>query len=186
MLKIWLGLFVTALTAHPTLAFAQRPTNATHIPSAEIIAVFESLNGAVDRQVRIVDIGGDTHLGVGILRRSETNVEGEDVRAILHHQVTEVYYVLSGSGVMVSGGSATGDDEFPADSFVVTELLGPSGRRTIRNGQTRVISAGDVVVIPAGVPHGFRHIEDQITYLSFRIDPDQLLPAGYANPVLNR
>ena len=186
MMKIWLGLFVTAMTAYPTLVFAQRPTNATHVPNAEIIAVYESLNGGVDRQVRIVDVGGDTNIGVGILQRRETNVEGEDVRAILHHQVTEVYYVLSGSGVMVSGGSATGDEEFPADSFVVTELLGPSGRRTIRNGQTRVISAGDVVVIPAGVPHGFRHIDDQITYLSFRIDPDQVLPAGYANPVLSR
>ena len=136
--------------------------------------------------MRVVDIGGDTHLDVGILQRREQDVEGDEVRAILHHRVTEVYYVLSGSGVLVTGGDATGDEEFPAESFVVTELLGPSGRRAIRNGQTQVISEGDVVVIPAGVPHGFRHIEDQITYLSFRIDPDQVLPAGYANPVLSR
>ena len=41
---------------------------------------------------------------------------------------------------------------------------------------------GDIVVIPAGVPHGFRHIQDQVTYLSVRVDPDQTLPTGYAHP----
>jgi len=114
MRKVWLGLFVAAMTTYATLMFAQRPTTATHVPNAEIIAVYESLNGGIDRQVRIVDVGGDTNVGVGILQRRESNVEGEDVGAILHHQVTEVYYVLSGSGVMVSGGSASGDEEFPA------------------------------------------------------------------------
>ena len=44
--------------------------------------------------------------------------------------------------------------------------------------------SGDVVVIPAGVPHGFRQIDEAITYLSIRIDPDQVLPAGYVNPVI--
>ena len=39
-----------------------------------------------------------------------------------------------------------------------------------------------MVVIPAGVPHGFRHIQDQITYLSIRVDPDQTLPVGYLHP----
>ncbi|GIS50772.1 MAG: hypothetical protein Ct9H90mP25_2060 [Gammaproteobacteria bacterium] len=38
------------------------------------------------------------------------------------------------------------------------------------------ISAGDVVVIPAGVLHGFRKILDQITYPNIRIDPDQVFP----------
>ena len=66
----------------------------------------------------------------------------------------------------------------------VLELIGPSGRRTVVNGQTQTISAGDVVVIPAGVPHGFRHIQDQITYLSIRVDPDQTLPVGYLHPSL--
>ena len=44
------------------------------------------------------------------------------------------------------------------------------------------VSTGDVVVIPAGVLHGFRKILDQITYLSIRIELDQVLPAGYIHP----
>jgi len=91
---------------------------------------------------------------------------------------------LSGSGILVTGGDATGDVEFPADNISVKELIGPSGSRTTTNGQTQAISAGDIVVIPAGVPHGFRHIQEQITYLSVRVDPDQTLPTGYAHPSL--
>lgn len=163
---------------------AQTPTSATHVPGQEIMTVYENLNDTIDQQIRVVDIGDDINVAVGILRRVNTRTEGEEVNAILHHRITEVYYVLSGSGILVTGGDATGNIEFPADNISVKELIGPSGSRKVTNGQTRAISAGDVVVIPAGVPHGFRHIQEQITYLSIRVDPDQVLQAGYAHPSL--
>jgi mannose-6-phosphate isomerase-like protein (cupin superfamily) len=169
-----------------TGSFAQAQTNGTHIPSAEIATVYENLGNTIDQQIRVVDIGDDINVAVGILQRVTTRTEGEEVTAILHHRVTEVYYILSGSGILVTGGDATGAVEFPADVSAVRELIGPSGSRTVTNGQTQTISAGDIVVIPAGVPHGFRHIQEQITYLSIRIDPDQLLPTGYAHPSLEQ
>jgi mannose-6-phosphate isomerase-like protein (cupin superfamily) len=181
-LKILVG--ATLLCAASPGLFAQTPTTATHVPNSEIMTVYENLNNTIDQQIRVVDIGGDINVAVGVLRRLETRTEGEEVNAILHHQITEVYYVLSGSGILVTGGNATGDVEFPADNTSVRELIGPSGSRTTTNGQTQAISAGDVVVIPAGVPHGFRHIQDQITYLSIRVDPDQVLPTGYEHPSL--
>ncbi len=46
------------------------------------------------------------------------------------------------------------------------------------------ITTGDVVVIPAGVAHGFSRILNQVTYLSIRVDPDQVLPAGYKHPLI--
>lgn len=158
--------------------------NATHIPAGEIRTVFEHLGETIDQQVRVVDIGDDINVAVGILRRVGTRTEGEAINAILHHRVTEVYYVLSGSGVLVTGGDQSDPQEFPADNTSVLELIGPSGRRTVINGQEQTIAEGDVVVIPAGVPHGFRHIQDQVTYLSIRVDPDQLLPTGYIHPSL--
>ncbi|MDP6653828.1 MAG: cupin domain-containing protein [Gammaproteobacteria bacterium] len=169
-----------------TGSFAQAPTNATHIPGAEIATVYENLGNTIDQQIRVVDIGDDINVAVGVLQRVSTRTEGEEVTAILHHRVTEVYYVLSGSGILVTGGDATDAVEFPADVSVVRELIGPSGSRTVTNGQTQTISAGDIVVIPAGVPHGFRHIQEQITYLSIRVDPDQTLPTGYAHPSLEQ
>ena len=121
-------------------------------------------------------------VAVGILKRVGTRTEGEEVTAIVHHRVTEVYYVLEGSGILVTGGDESDALEFPADNSSVLILIGPSGRRTVVNGQEQTVKPGDIVVIPAGVPHGFRHIQDQVTYLSVRVDPDQTLPTGYAHP----
>ncbi len=163
---------------------AQEPDNATHIPYAEIMTVFENLGDTIDQQIRTVDIGDDINVAVGILRRVGARTEGEEVTAILHHRVTEVYYILSGSGILVTGGDETDPVEFPADVTAVRELIGPSGRRTVTNGQVQAVAAGDIVIIPAGVPHGFRHIQEQITYLSIRVDHEQVLPAGYVHPSL--
>ncbi|PCJ16884.1 MAG: hypothetical protein COA96_18145 [SAR86 cluster bacterium] len=181
-LKIILGATLLC-TLSPSL-FAQRPTTATHVSRADIMTVFEHMEETIDQQIRVVDIGDEVNVGVGILQRIGTRTEGESVNAIVHHRITEVYYVLSGSGTLVTGGEISGDVEFPADNVSVLVLIGPSGARTVINGQTKTISAGDIVVIPAGVPHGFRNIQDQITYLSIRVDPSQVLPTGYEHPSL--
>jgi gentisate 1,2-dioxygenase len=86
--------------------------------------------------------------------------------------------------VLVTGGEESNPREFPSDNISVLELIGPSGSRTTIEGQVQTISTGDIVVIPAGVPHGFRNIQDQITYLSIRVDPDQTLPISYLHPSL--
>ena len=167
-----------------TGSLAQAQTNATHISSGEIMTVYENLGDTIDQQIRVVDIGDDINVAVGVLRRLETRTDGEEVNSIIHHRITEVYYILSGSGILVTGGDVSDAAEFPADIMAVRVLIGPSGRRTVTNGQTQTVSAGDVVVIPAGVPHGFRHIQEQITYLSIRVDPDQVLPTGFVHPSL--
>ena len=180
---------ITRLTAAALLLTAStglfaQPTTATHVPKSEIMTVFENLGETIDQQIRVVDIGDEINVAVGILRRAGNRTEGEEVNAIVHHRVTEIYYVLSGSGILVTGGAETEAREFPDNVTAVRELIGPSGSRVVTGGQTQAVSAGDVVVIPAGVPHGFRHIQDQITYLSVRVDPDQTLPTGYAHPSL--
>ena len=170
-------------TLSPSL-LAQAPTTATHVPRADIMTVFEHMGETIDQQIRVVDIGDEVNIGVGILQRKGNRTEGEEVNAIVHHRVAEIYYVLSGSGTLVTGGDQkqSASREFPADNVSVLELIGPSGSRVVTNGETKTISVGDIVVIPAGVPHGFRNIQDQITYISIRVDPDQVLPIGYEHP----
>ena len=177
-LAVFLSLFQL-----PGIAATQTADQATHIPVSEIMAAYQGLGRIPDQQVRVVDIGNNINVGVGILRRESTQTdEGEGITALSHRDITEVYYVLSGSGILETGGDGEGDREFPPASSLVRELVGPTDVRTVKNGETMTISAGDVVVIPAGVLHGFRKILDQITYLSIRIDPDQVLPAGYIHP----
>ena len=177
-----LAVFLSLLQL-PGMAVTQTGEQATHIPVSEIMAAYQGLGRIPDQQVRVVDIGNNINVGVGILRRESTQTdEGEGITALSHRDITEVYYVLSGSGILETGGDGEGDREFPPASSLVRELVGPTDVRTVKNGETMTISAGDVVVIPAGVLHGFRKILDQITYLSIRIDPDQVLPAGYIHP----
>jgi quercetin dioxygenase-like cupin family protein len=45
----------------------------------------------------------------------------------------------------------------------------------IRGGVSRRVSKGDMVIIPAGTPHGFTEVQETITYTIVRIDPSRLL-----------
>ena len=83
-------------------------------------------------------------------RGTSTDV-GEGVSSIAHHNIIEVYYVLSGSGILVTGGEVVREREIPAASEIVKELVGPSVLRTISGGESVVISEGDVAIIPAGI-----------------------------------
>ena len=65
----------------------------------------------------------------------------------------------------------------PADLETVRLYNGPgNGAESIRNGVTHQLEAGDVVVIPAGTGHWFTKIDDHITYLMIRMDPDKVTP----------
>jgi quercetin dioxygenase-like cupin family protein len=56
-------------------------------------------------------------------------------------------------------------------------LNGPgSNGASIRNGKSYDLKAGDVVIIPAGTGHWFTKINDHISYLMVRIDPDKVTP----------
>ena len=57
-------------------------------------------------------------------------------------------------------------------------LNGPgSNGASVRNGVTYQLKPGDVVIIPGvGTGHWFTRIDDHITYLMVRIDPDKVTP----------
>ncbi len=173
---------VSALIAAPALCFGQAPPPAVDVLKADIDAVIAAPEGGADRQIKVVDVG-KLNVGVGVLTQgARKTAAGEPVAGISHAQVTEVYYVLSGSGVLITGTEIDGPVPLAADSEVVKVAVGPSLRATFMGGERRTVSAGDVVVIPAGVLHGWVEIPEQVRYLSIRPDPDRVLPAGYVNP----
>ena len=171
----------------PALLAQTGEASATDITKANIDAVLahQGPEGAgTDRQIRVVDLG-KYNLGVGILRRGPTK-EGAPVGAIAHSQVTEVYYIISGGGTLVTGGTIVGPKPLAPDSEVVRIAVGASVSGTFQGGQRRPVGPGDVVIIPAGVAHGFADVKDHVTYLSVRPDPDHVLPAGYVHPALKQ
>ena len=175
-----LSIFAAAATA-PTVAQTTPPTLATDIPAAAIAAVLNSQPPAGDKLIKAVDIGAYS-VGVGILRRGTTR-PGAPVGAINHLQLTEIYYVISGTATLLTGGTVTNVNPIAADSDIVKIDVGPSNQGVFeRAAQRRRIGPGDVVIIPAGVYHGFDEVVGNIDYLAFRTDPNHVLPAGYVHP----
>jgi len=159
--------------------------NAATVISAREIQTVVSAPGGGDREIKILDMG-KYNLGVAVLRRGATK-PGAPVNAINHTRVAEVYYVVSGTGTLVTAGDVENIRPIAADNELVTTVVGPGNNATFtKPAQSRKIAAGDVVVIPAGVYHGFSEVPDHIEYVSVRPDLEKVLPAGYVNPALKK
>ena len=58
-------------------------------------------------------------------------------------------------------------------------------RATPSNYVNGVTGPQSIVIIPAGVPHGWAEIPEHVDYLSFRPSA-RVLEAGYVNPALKK
>lgn len=136
--------------------------------------------GVMDQQIRVVDIG-KYNVAVGVLHRAAKAKH----TAISHAQVTEVYYIVQGSGTLVTGGTIVDPTAVAADSETHRVLVGPSTTGpSIRDGASRTVGPGDVIVIPPGVAHWFSGVDADMNYLVVRVDADHVLPAGYVNTAI--
>jgi mannose-6-phosphate isomerase-like protein (cupin superfamily) len=106
---------------------------------------------------------------------------------ISHDSQTEGYVIVSGGGTMITGGHIVNGRKSLADSDVTKVLNGPSCSGLIAGADVvrRVVKPGDVIIIPAGVPHGWIDITDHVDYLSFRPSA-RVLQAGYVNPSIKK
>ena len=165
MLRTMAG-FLLAVVLFSTAAQAP-PLAATDITHRDIQAFISALpaNVVSDKPIRIVDVGG-YHVGVyGVLRPKTLAQE-----ANLHQtKVTEIYYILEGTGTLVTGGTIPDAKPMASGS---TTLQG----RRIEGGTSRSVGPGDVVIIPGHTPHWFSSQQGDLRYLIFRPDPEGKLP----------
>ena len=78
---------------------------------------------------------------------------------------------------MLTGPDLVNAQRRPRDNRTVMFLNGPGhNAEDVRNGVINELNAGDVLVIPAGTGHEFIAIDDHITYLMVRADPDRVVP----------
>jgi mannose-6-phosphate isomerase-like protein (cupin superfamily) len=148
----------------------------TYVPNSEIQAYVKRAiaNQLTDQQIRQVDIG-KANVGVAVVYRGKINNPNANVAE--HDLVSEVYHVIDGSATLVLGPDLIGKERRPADETTVRLLNGPGNNaKAIRNGVSYELKAGDAVVIPAGTGHQFTRIDDHITYLMVRVDPDKITP----------
>lgn len=143
-----------------------RPVAAQEVPqpSVEFTSIAE-IEAALDRQ-------GEAGGGGAAVQISEPDDFAPEVfvrrrfssqpnNASVHPVRDEIYQIISGGGALMTGGT----------------FVDPTDRTAgIRGGETRQIDAGDVVVIPAGMPHWFSRIDGSITYMNIRLGPPDESP----------
>jgi mannose-6-phosphate isomerase-like protein (cupin superfamily) len=131
--------------------------------------------------------GGGRGAAVPCGERTSTPPPAGGPSGISHDVQTEGYLIVSGSGTMVTGGHIVNGSKSAPDAEVTTTLNGPScsGAMVGADVVSRAVNVGDIIIIPAGTPHGWSNIPDHVDYLSFR--PSQnALTAGYVNPAIKK
>jgi mannose-6-phosphate isomerase-like protein (cupin superfamily) len=150
---------------------------ATYISNEELQAYLKRAiaRKQIDQQVRSVD-AGKSGIAVGMVHR--TRLDQPQPNSVAEHDhVSEVYHVISGSATLVTGPDLIDARRRPATNENVRLLNGPGANAAgIRNGVTHQLKAGDAIIIPAGTGHLFTKIDDHISYIMIRIDPDKVVP----------
>jgi mannose-6-phosphate isomerase-like protein (cupin superfamily) len=149
------------------------------IPASAISQAIEAMptKAAIDQPVRTLDTGA-AHVGLFVVHRPQEADQGCTIEhdTLVNDRTTSIFIVIDGAGTLVTGGKLVSPVPLPADDPDL-KLVGSGSRGSgIQNGQSRRIAKGDIIIIPAGVPHGFSAIENSITYEVVRIDSAKRLP----------
>lgn len=117
-------------------------------PSAELMSTLKAMavpaSGMTTSPIALTD-----QYRINIVRRAKP------AGAIAHPGNTEVHYIIEGSGTLVTGGA-----------IVPATTTGAAAE--IKDGVTRHVGPGDVVVVPENSPHWYKDLDGAITYLEVR------------------
>lgn len=169
MKKIVSGLLLTCLVAVSPVA-AQTP--AIVIPNAEMQATLKAMieKKVQDDSVRVVSTG-DANLGVFFIHLNAGQTPKEPIQLMSHDDVTEVYYIIKGEGMLYHGGTI--ENPTPRN---LTTTGGPSKGGPSKGRLTQNVGAGDVFIVPANTPHQVNlGAKTEMVYLVVRFDPKKHL-----------
>ena len=146
-----------------TLSIEQAQVPAAFITKEDHEAVLKEqiAKNVVDQPLKATEVlGGKT--SVAMLHRVKP-----EASALIHDYVTETYYIVSGSGTIVTGGRI--GDAKPTDLTRVNAGMSQTGTRI--GGDARKVKPGDIIIVPAGTPHSFSELDGPISYLVYRFEP---------------
>jgi mannose-6-phosphate isomerase-like protein (cupin superfamily) len=96
---------------------------------------------------------GEGYRAAGARRNGPGQVE-------VHDKETDIIYVVDGEATFVTGGTMVGGKQTKADQWLGTDIQG---------GVTHHLVKGDMVVIPAGVPHWFKEVPQSVNYYLVKV-----------------
>lgn len=112
------------------------------IPREELVGLFRRANQENLGVIRMLE-GGEYNVNI----RHFENVTPENFSMLTHPDTIDLWIVQEGSGTMITGGERV------------------DGRYV--GGDERFISVGDMVFIPAGIPHGIKETRS-LTFFNIR------------------
>ena len=149
-------LLCAALLAAPA-AHAQAADSVRHLPAAALAQAVSAAPGEAARALyagMMVDAGAYTVIAI---RRT---ADGE---AEVHAEWDDVMLIQEGAATLLTGTSVRGARETAPGELRGGEIV---------NGTRRAIAAGDMVTVPAGVPHQILVAPGQsVTYLVVTVRP---------------
>jgi len=102
--------------------------------------------------------------GGPLVTQSDLTVSGSHREANghveLHEKETDVFYVTAGEATFVTGGTIVGDKVTKQGQHTGTDIKG---------GTTHHLRQGDVMVIPAGMPHWFKEVPKTVSYFVVKV-----------------
>jgi mannose-6-phosphate isomerase-like protein (cupin superfamily) len=154
---------VTLLALLLTLSAEQAQVPATYISKEDHEAVLKKqiAEKVVDQPIKASDVLGGK-ASVAMLHRVKP-----EASALVHDYVTETYYIMSGTGTFVTGGSLGDAKETDLSKY----NAGISHTGTRIGGDSRRVKPGDIIIVPAGTPHSFSELDGPISYLVYRFEP---------------
>src|SRR5437763_9867983 len=144
----------------------------TFIPHADLEALMKT---NADHPARVVDIAKSYNLGAYLLhfdpRPPNTNLGGW-----AHNDISELYYVIRGAGTFLIGGELENPTKDDPNTDSVKTVRGPSVSGKIKGYTAQKYVAGDIMIIPVGVPHlpGYE-VTEKTDIVRVVIDPDKAL-----------
>lgn len=124
-------------------------TKATHYPAADLKAALDKL--PADRAAASVRVFSLEPYNVAVEQR-----QPREQGAAAHDDRAELFYVIEGSGTMLTGGRI-------ADG----KQNGTNVQGTRIDGGTRIaFNPGDFIMVPSGVPHQFVDLKSAVRVMS--------------------
>ena len=151
------------------VSFALTLAAVTAAAQADPAAVMKTFASSTDVTALIAKAKNDRKDGQPtvsepILRLAPYNVNLEyrtaAAPAAVHERDAELFYVIDGSGTMVTGGKLAGEKRTNADNLSGT---------SIESGTTRRVAKGDFVVVPENTPHQITAVDGTLVLMTFHV-----------------
>ncbi len=158
-------MFCTIFTLLSSAAFAQPPAGQNTPPPAKLFA------GSADVTAMIAKAKAErkpdqANFVQPIVRLAPFNanleyrVSGVNAPASVHEREAEMFYVIEGSGTLVTGGTLREEKRTNAENLSGSAIEGGTPRRLVK---------GDWVMVPEKTAHCFSQIEGTLVLLSIHL-----------------